>query len=248
MFQDDIEDEEEPDEAEMFPSSIPRPEPELKPMSLDDLMKSDERNDAILFLLSLDEIMEGIAQQYKAVRENYHRNIEADYPQSNIVEMLIEAAVSTNMGIQQVQRLDMELSIQYPHLTTPFRLLSTVVLPDFIREVASILREHASESFTEKDATVFLGDCLECTFCNDSDPCNRTEFIVPELCTEFKVNSHGEEQLRQLVKKLQMLTIFEVPMLEDKRRNKDMLDSLMRQMPSRKSHSWLANVPHISVG
>ena len=156
----------------------------------------------ILFLLSLDEIMEGIVQQYKAVRENYHRNIEVDYPQLNIVEMLIEAAVSMNMGIQQVQQLDTELSLQYPHLTTPYQLLSIVVLPDFIREVASILHEHASESFTEKDVTVFLGDCLECTFHNESDPCNRTEFIVPELCKEFKVDSHGEEKICQLVKKL----------------------------------------------
>jgi hypothetical protein len=111
------------------------------------------------------------------------------------------------------------------------------VLPDFIREVASILHEHALESFTEKDATVFLGDCLECTFRNESDPCNQTEFIVPELCKEFKVDSHGEEKICQLVQKLRMLTIFEVPMLEDKRRNKDMLDSLTRQMPCRKSHS-----------
>jgi hypothetical protein len=66
LFRDDIEDEGELDDIEMFPSSIPRPEPELKPMSLDDLMESGERNNAILFL-SLDEIMEGIVQQYKAV-------------------------------------------------------------------------------------------------------------------------------------------------------------------------------------
>lgn len=160
------------DDAEIFPSSVPRPDPEPEPMSLDDLMKSDERHDAILFLLSMDEIMDAVVQQYQAVLFNHRQNIAQSISESNIVETLMEAAVATNMAIQQVQRLDMELSLQYPYLTTPYRLLSILSLPEITDQVASILREHASTRVMNKDISIFLGDCLECAFRSSSDPLN----------------------------------------------------------------------------
>ena len=50
-------------EEDMFPST-PVERPSLpsgsQPLSLDELMNSDERNDAVLFLLSLDEIMDAL--------------------------------------------------------------------------------------------------------------------------------------------------------------------------------------------
>ncbi len=86
-------------------------------------MTSDERLDTILFVLSLDEIMAVVVDRYLSVLLNHQQNIAKDIHPSNIVGTLIEAAVATNMGIQQVQRFDIEMSLQYPHLTTPYRLL-----------------------------------------------------------------------------------------------------------------------------
>jgi hypothetical protein len=233
-FENDIDDEEIDDvDADIFPSSVPRPEPEPEPMCLDDLINSDERLDAILFLLALDEIMGSVAEQYQAVRNNHRQNIAHRIPQSNMVEMLIEA-VATNMGIQQVQLLDIELSLQYPHLTTPYRLLSTVVLPDITREVASIKREHAADKVAEKDVTVFLGDCLECSFRNVSDSCNRAEFIVPEFCKEYKADSHGSDRLQEVVKGLSMMTSLEVPLSkEEKAQNSQFLKKIPLSLKSR---------------
>ncbi len=248
VFHEDIEDEELDDmDVELFPSSVPHPEPEPEPMTLEDLMNSDERHDAVLFLLSLDEIMNSIVQQYQAVRKNHLDNVAQGIPQSNIVEMLIEASVATNMGIQQVQRLEAELRLEYPHLTTPYRLLSTIVLPDITQEVTSILRKHAPRKVMEKDVIVFLGDCLECTFRNISDPCNRAEFVVPEFCKEYKVDSHGAEELRKVVEGLRKVTVFEVPMAVEKQQNRDMF-SFFGRMTSIKSHSWLPNLPQIGGG
>ena len=54
------------DDEEIFPtSSIPCPEPESEPTSLDDLMQAEDRMDAMLFLQSLDELMGHVSQQYK---------------------------------------------------------------------------------------------------------------------------------------------------------------------------------------
>jgi hypothetical protein len=250
VFHEDIEDEELDDfmDAELFPSSVPHPEPEPEPMTLEDLMNSDERHDAVLFLMSLDEIMGSIVQQYQAVRKNHLGNVVQGIPQSNIVEMLIEASVATNMGIQQVQRLEAELRLEYPHLTTPYRLLSTIVLPDITKEVTSILRKHAPIKVLERDVIVFLGDCLECTFCNVSDPCNRSEFLVPEFCTKYKVDSHGAEELRKVVEGLRMVTVFEVPMAVEIKQNHEMFSSFRRISSSMKSHSWLPNMPQIGGG
>ena len=67
------EDYEEIDE-EIFPSiSVPRPEP--KPdiaMTVEQLKTADDRNDIILFLLNLDELMGFVTEQYKALVGNYH--------------------------------------------------------------------------------------------------------------------------------------------------------------------------------
>lgn len=91
--------------------------------------------------------------------------------------------MATNMCIQHVQLLDLELSLQYPHLSTPYRLLSRCVLPDITSDVASIMREHAAEKSMEKAP----------------DPWNRAEYILPEFCLEYKVDSRGEEKLREIV-------------------------------------------------
>lgn len=65
IFQNEIDDVEIDDEdSEIFPFSVPRPEPDPEPTSLEYLFNSDERHDAILFLLSLEKMMSFVALQY----------------------------------------------------------------------------------------------------------------------------------------------------------------------------------------
>jgi len=103
------------------------------------------------------------------------------------------------MGIQQVQRLDIEMSLQYPHLTTPYRLLSVLVLPEITNKFVSIMREHAIKPIMEKEISIFLGDCLECIFRHPLDPYNRWKFMVPDFCSKYKVDCHGTEEFSQIV-------------------------------------------------
>ena len=80
----------------------------------------------------------------------------------------------------------MELSLQYPHLTNPYRLFATVLLPEITNDFVSIVREHTTIKIMEKDVIIFLGDCLECAFRNVSDPHNRTEFIVYQILCKIQ--------------------------------------------------------------
>ncbi|KAG7370956.1 hypothetical protein IV203_019526 [Nitzschia inconspicua] len=239
-IEDDEEDDEEMDET-VFPSApVPRPEPELEPMSLEELMNSDERHDSVLFLLSLEEIMAMVVQQYQVILKNHEFNLEADVPQSAIIEELIEASVATNMGIQQVHKLELDLELQYPHLTNPYRVLATVVLPEVTKQITATLRQHASVKCTEKDVIIFLGDCLECSFRNISDPINRAKSIVPELCEQFQVDSQGEQELRRLVKAVHTMVIFEVPFFMEKVGNQQLVSEIQAVVPSLGSPSWLS--------
>ena len=54
----------EEDDEEIFPSRpIPRPDSIEKPMTVEELLASDDRTDATIFLLTLDELMHAISHQ-----------------------------------------------------------------------------------------------------------------------------------------------------------------------------------------
>jgi len=67
-----------------------------------------------------------------------------------MVEHLLDAAVTSNFAIQQVQQLEMELQTEYEHLTTPCRLLSTAIMPEITASVNSILWNHAASKNCKK--------------------------------------------------------------------------------------------------
>jgi len=246
----DENDEEEEDE-EIFPSSpIPRPQPVPEPMTLDELMSADYRTDAYLFLINMDEIMGFIVEQYKAVVVNCIQNKRKDMSQSALGEMFLEAAVASNMAIAKVQQMEMELQVQHVHLNTPYRLLATMILPEFTRKITTTLREHASKLCNEETVIRFLGDCIECYFRNESDKKNRKSIIIQEFCTEFLVDERGMKELQDIFKCLERLTILEVPLGKEKIMNSgfvDLMETHMAQMDinvyrgtsSLQSHHWL---------
>lgn len=84
-------DDEEADE-EFFPSSrVPRPEPQPEPMSLEDLIRSDDRNDIILFLLSIDEVMRAVSEHYTGIAKQVVAHKTRQVSGTAIVEGLMEA-------------------------------------------------------------------------------------------------------------------------------------------------------------
>jgi hypothetical protein len=249
MEEDDILEEVQDEDA--FPTSpVPRPEMETDiPLTIDELLRSDERNDCVLFLMTLDELMAYISDQYQAVMKNYANNKATGVPESNILEILLEAAVSTNMAIQQVQQLEMDLQVQYSHLTTPYRVLSTIVLPEITKQVAEIVREHGSSTQgLEKEIIIFLGDCLECHMRAPSDPHNKRGTIVRDFCSKFKVNSAGRSELDQLFRGLNITCMCELPISTEHQevaRMQKAARSIGGENALPPSHSWLPQMNFI---
>jgi hypothetical protein len=238
-------DEDEEDDEEMFPSNpVARPVssgPEL--LSLDELLKSDDRHDSNIFFMTLNELMGSIAQQYQCVLRNHRRYQNRGIAESGIVEYLMEAAVTTNMAIQQVRKLEMELMVQHEHLTTPYRLLATMVFPEITRDLTAIVREHAAiEGCTEKDIIMYLGDCMESYLRNPSDPYNRKDDIVKEFCCKWQLDSVGTGELEETWSALQQWVVYEVPAgLELDQRAR--AQSLVPTLP--KSHDWFKTMQYI---
>ena len=240
-------------DEEMFPSSpVPRPEPKPEiAMTIDQLKTADDRNDIILFLLNLDELMGFVIDQYKALARILPNHKKKDIPLSAMIEETIEGAVATNMVIQQVQQLEMDLQQQHPHFTTPYRMLSTLVLPELIQNVAQIVRaQGSSTNDLEKEVAIFLGDCLECHFRSRSDPFNKLDSVVTEFCTTMKVNESGAADIQKIFDAIQLLVMFEAPLYPEIKTTRDMQrDASMlpgnNKVP--RGHSWLAttNMPNI---
>ena len=212
------EDYEETDE-EMFPSTpVPRPEPKPEiAMTVEQLKTADDRNDIILFLLNLDELMGLVIEQYRALARNLPNLKSKGIPISAMIEETIEGAVATNMVIQQVQQLEMDLQQQHAHLTTPYRILSTLVLPEITHNIAQIVRDQGiSTPSLEKEIAIFLGDCLECHFRSRSDPFNKSETVVKEFCAKLKVNETGASEIQKLFEAIHLLVMFEAPLYPEK--------------------------------
>ena len=140
------------------------PEPLDTPMTITEMLSSEDRSDAIIFLMNLDDLMKAVANQYDTLVKNIHFHQREGISSTAMLENLMEAAVTANMAIQQVQQLEMEIQAHHEHLTTPYRLLSTLAFPEIALKVMSIMRKLAGKKWNERDVTSFLGDCIECHF------------------------------------------------------------------------------------
>ena len=190
----------EEEDEEMFPTKVPRPVPDKIRVTVDELMKSDDRMDAIIFLSTLDELMCMVANQYQVLHKNIQNHRMRGHPETGIMEDLLEASIVSNFAIQQVQQLEMELQAQHEHLTTPCRLLTILVLPEITSQVTDILRKHAkgAKIWEKREIVCFLGDCMECYFLNPSDQWNRRDTIVKDFCDEYEMDEEGRLQLNQI--------------------------------------------------
>lgn len=178
--------------------------------------------------------MNSVAEKYRAVLKKYESNRHNGCPESAIVEDLMKAAVATNMVIQQVRQLEMDLMLQHEHLTNPYQLLAVFLFPMITERLTAILRAHAGkEGYTEKDVSVYLGDCIEYCFGRlwDYDgimTCFKLfdyeytgkEQIVNDFCKKWQVNLASRKEFEEYFQAIKRIVIYEVPIaLEQKGTN-----------------------------
>jgi hypothetical protein len=235
-------------DEDIFPTSpVQLPEPLDTPMTITEMLSSEDRSDAIIFLMNLDDLMKAVANQYDTLVKNIHFHQREGISSTAMLENLMEAAVTANMAIQQVQQLEMEIQAHHEHLTTPYRLLSTLAFPEIALKVMSIMRKLAGKKWNERDVTSFLGDCIECHFRAQSDRCNKKDSVVRDFCTMYHVDATGQLEIEKIFCALRTMVTMEVPIKPEKESESfiQMQQTLARAGATETSHTWIRNMDFI---
>jgi hypothetical protein len=189
---DDFEDDDDDDDEEDLPIykiDLPPTNKASHEMTFMDLRSSEDRMDAILFLMTMDDLMGHNSSQFQGLKEAYMHVQCSSYPESSIVEELMETATAVNFSIQQVASMEQEITDQHEHLNTIFRLLALAVFPSAIYRLSMLIRQVSprATNFRVADATIFFGDALECGFRSVSDRENRLESLDADFCSMWKI-------------------------------------------------------------
>ena len=242
------ENEEEDDEEEDLPSgSIPKPVlPKVSSrLTLEDLMAGSDREAAILFLMTLDDIMSHNVLAYSTLKKAWARYTLEDYPPSVIIEDLLEASTTANMGIQYVQYLEQTLALDYPHMNTIYRLLSVLVFPELTAQLTEeiIKLSPIGPEFKEIDAKMFLGDCLERAVRNDSDPVMKN--VASDFSVKWQIALETVEQV--YIKGINDLVALELPVGGMREHNRPIVERFRQMGIAMEEGSWLSQFTFIGT-
>jgi hypothetical protein len=119
---------------------MPRPlETGPKRLSLQELMSGTNRADSIVFLMTLDELMEFNTMQFASVKSTMDSMDKENFAPNTLLSQVMRASVATNAAIQQVALLEQVFIHEYPHLNTVYRLLANLVLADYVRALTKFV-------------------------------------------------------------------------------------------------------------
>jgi hypothetical protein len=160
----------EDDDEDLPMAALPRPTAkEPTQLSVDDLVYGDDRLETIFFLMTLDELMALVAEQYQGLKRGWRQNRAKGWPGHTIIEHLMELAVAVNFAIQEVAYLEQKLAADHPQMNTLYRVMhAIVVFPVMAEELTQTVKGSSplASEFQETGAFAFWGDCLEIGFRN----------------------------------------------------------------------------------
>jgi hypothetical protein len=242
------ENDEEDDKEEDLPSGpVPKPVLPQEPtqLTLEELMAGSDREAAILFLITLDDIMGHNVLMYSTLKKAWARYTSEDYPPSVIIEDLLEASTAANMGIQYVQYLEQSLALDYPHMNTIYRLLSVLVFPELTAKLTEEITKLSpvGSEFKEIDAKMFLGDCLERGVRNDSDPVMKN--LASDFCAKWQIAPETVE--RVYIKGIHDLVAFELPVGNMRQLNLPIIEEFRQKGLAVEEGSWLSQFTFIGT-
>jgi len=222
-------------------------------LTLKELICGSDREAAILFLLTLDEVMGFNSKQYVALKRQLELNRErGDVPPLGIVQQILKASTVANFGIHYVQFLEENLTIDFPHMNTIYRLVAVVVFPELTQELTAEVTSF-NPNFKPMDAKMFLGDCLERAMRNDMDPVLKD--VAVEFCETWSIPMKRVED--HYINGICSLVCLELPLVYNERvvdtaRKQTVLNpwvvtiATMQDMPLREC-SWLPGFEYIGT-
>ena len=191
------------DEEEIMQEDLPveTKAPELPPFEtrLEDLLNGSDCFQARMFLVALNEIMDGCLLQYRTLKQELSDPQFSEFPEQVHVERLLGVTVVANFAIQLVEEMEQALLMDHPHLATSYRIMAIGIFPHMITDLQTIF----AKPVPSQDVVTFFGDCLETYFRNHkSDPFNRKDDIVREFARRWdlptKIVEDGAEAVRLL--------------------------------------------------
>jgi hypothetical protein len=191
QLSDDSEGETEENDDQVSTTRVRKPERPQDPthvFKFEDLLKGTDRLQACVFLDSVDRAMGCISFAYKTLKGNMRR-LEIDEPEeaAYLMEDIMEAAVTTNFCIRQVQLMEAELQLDHPHLSTFCRILACVFMVSYVNELNNHVRT-VGKNVPKTELIAFIGDIVECAFRNPrGDPQNRPREMVITFCGKYKL-------------------------------------------------------------
>jgi hypothetical protein len=202
--EDDSDDDDDDDDDDLPSAKAVRPALDEKShtMTLEELSQSEDRVDAIIFLMTMDELMGHNATHFLKLKATYSRGrgVGSSQPATAaVIQPLMEAATAVNFSIHQVSMMEHELAAQHEHLNTVYRVIAVVVIPVVVHDICVLVRcvSPRAQDFREADATAFAGDALECTFHLSDDLENHLENQFKALddafCSRWQL---GKDDLR----------------------------------------------------
>lgn len=203
----------------------------------------------------MNELMESVSTHYSKLKDasaGIQRNGD---PENIVIEPLMEASVATNFAIQQVTYLEQVFVLDNPHLNTVYRMFANLILVESIQELTAVVtaKSPLASQFSEKNAVEFLGDVMECSFRNPSDPYNKSNSLVTEFLEQWQFPNDtpiplhknslvGEtSSVQHIFSAAEAVAKLEVPIEPE-------LNCPARRIATNlglESHSWLPNSPYI---
>eukprot|EP00978_Attheya_sp_CCMP212_P017004 scaffold45035_cov49-Attheya_sp.AAC.3 len=242
-----INDDDDNDDEDDLPSGpVPRPtSDEPVRLTLQEMIRGSDRNAAIIFLMTMDEIMGFNVTQYSKLKQGWRAAKLEGMPPSTIIEHLMETATNANFAIQYVASLEQELIVDHPHMNTVYRLMSVLVFPDVIDSFMKDMIKFSplAPHFKESDAAAFLGDCLESGLRNQTDPTMNQDKLVNEFARTWQV---PVSILKERAAAIKQVGLTQIPLKEEIGMNAQFFG--LASSMGLKMHSWLPKSKFIGTG
>lgn len=202
----DVDSDEEDEDVDDYESPTPpvRPqEPDVE-YTLDDLVESSDRCQAILFLYNVEKCMMTISNLFTGIKKMTCclRDYSVDDP-SYVVGPLLRVAAATNFTIRHVQIMEEELEANFPHLSTVYRVLASIFCYHKIDEFMTFLKG-IGKVIPRSEVTGFVGDIIEQAF---RPPMQEFENVVSDFAGQWSLPYDEVEKRAQGVV---VKTLFEI--------------------------------------
>lgn len=126
------------------------------------LVNGDDRFQAMALLNTMEDLMGTIRQHYTQLKDFMRGNAENHEP-SQCIQLVMKCAAVANTAIDSVNRAEIELEIDHPHLSSFYHVLALVFFTECIADLTKLI-EKAKLVKDPHMPLQFVAKLIECAF------------------------------------------------------------------------------------